>query len=44
MEWDSGHLDKVTLHSKVDQKVSIIYMDKVYSLELKSGVPMVNSF
>ncbi|OUW76827.1 MAG: hypothetical protein CBD72_02830 [Flavobacteriaceae bacterium TMED212] len=44
MEWDSGHLDKVTLHSKVDQKVSIIYMDKVYSLELKSGTPMVNSF
>ena len=44
MEWDSGHLDKVTLHSKVDQKVSIIYMDKVYSLDLKSGVPMVNSF
>ena len=44
MEWDLGHLDKVTLHSKVDQKVTIIYKDKAYTKDLKSGIPMVNSF
>jgi len=44
MVWDLGHLNKLTLHSKVDQKVTIIYKDKAYTKDLKSGIPMVNSF
>ena len=44
MEWSEGNLNNLTLYSKVDQSVQLLYKDHILVFDLKKGIPFVFRF
>jgi alpha-L-fucosidase 2 len=44
MEWGKGMLKKVTLNSRVTQKVLLMYQNQEIEVEVEKGVPLIYNF
>ena len=44
MEWEKGMLKKVTLNSRVTQKVLLMYQNQEIEVEVEKGVPLIYNF